>query len=129
MTTPFWCLLVVMLMPFVLAGVGGYLRARQFGTLDTKYPRQQSAKGEGATARAVAAQANAWEALPIFASAVLVAHVAGADPERSATLSLLYVVARAGHAVCYLANWDIARSLVFLVGLGLSIGLFVLAAL
>ena len=129
MTTPFWCLLVVIVIPYVLSGVGGYYKARQFGTLDSKYPRAQSAKAEGVAARAVAAQANAWEAVPVFASAVLVAHLGGADPGRSAMLSLLYLAARGLHAVCYLGNWDMARSGVFLVSLGLAIALFVQAAL
>ena len=129
MTTAFWCLLAVILIPYVLAGVGGYFRARQFGTVDNKYPRLQAARAEGIAARAVAAQANAWEAVPVFASAVFVAHLSGADPGRAGTLGLAYVAARIGHAVCYLGNWDIVRSLIFLVSLGLAIALFVQGAL
>lgn len=128
MTTAFWCLLVVIVIPYVLAGVGGYFRMRQFGAVDNKYPRLQAAKAEGIGARAVAAQANAWEAVPVFASAVIVSHLSGADPGRAATLAELYVLARIGHAVCYLGNWDIARSLVFLVSLALAVALFVQGA-
>ena len=62
MTTPFWCLLIVIAIPYLLAGLGGYLRYRQFGAIDNKYPRSQMAQAEGAAARAIAAQGNAWEA-------------------------------------------------------------------
>ena len=128
MTTAFWCLLAVILIPYVLAGVGGYFRTRQFGTVDTKYPRLQAAKAEGILARAIGAQDNAWEAVPVFASAVFVAHLTAADPGRVGTLALAYVAARIGHAVCYLENWAIPRSLIFLVSLGLAIGIFVQGA-
>ena len=127
MTTPFVCLLIVVLLPYALSTLGGYFRTRQFGTLDNKYPREQSAQLEGIGARVRDAQANAWEAVPVFTAAVLVAHVAGADPGKSAIAAGIFVVARVLHAVCYLANLDILRSLVFLVGLGSAIWLFVLA--
>ncbi len=128
MTTAFWCLLAVILIPYVLAGVGGYYRYRQFGAIDSKNPRLQAAKASGVGARAVAAQANAWEAVPVFASAVLVAQLTGVDPARAGNLGLAYLAARIGHAVCYLGDWDIARSLVFLLSLGLAIALFVQGA-
>jgi len=128
MTTPFWCLLVAVLLPYLLAWTAGYFRMKQFGAVDNRLPRAQAAQLVGAGARAWAAQANAWEALPVFASAVFVAHLAGADPARSATAAQLFVAARIGHAVCYLADWSTARSLVFLVGMGSCLWLFALAA-
>ena len=128
MTTPFWCLLVAVLIPYVLAMTGGYFKMRQLGSVDNKDPRAQAAALEGAGARAWAAQQNAWEALPVFASAVFIAHLAGADPGRSATAALVFVVARVLHPVAYIANVDVARSLVFLVGFGSCIWLFALAA-
>ena len=128
MTTPFWCLLVAVLLPYLLAGAAGYFKQKQFGAIDNHLPRVQGAQLTGAGARAWAAQANAWEALAVFASAVFVAHLAGADPARSATAAQLFVAARLAHAVCYLADWATARSLVFFVGMGSCLWLFVLAA-
>jgi uncharacterized MAPEG superfamily protein len=128
MTTPFWCLLAAVLIPYVLAMTGGYFRMKQFGSVDNKHPRAQAAALEGAGARAWAAQQNAWEALPVFAAAVFVAHLAGADPQSSATAAVVFVVARVLHPVAYIANVDVARSLVFLVGFGSCIWLFALAA-
>lgn len=128
MTTPFVCLLIVVLLPYTLSTLGGYFRVKQLGTLDNKYPRNQAAQLEGVGARVRDAQANAWEAVPVFTAAVLVAHVSGADPGRSATAATVFVAARVLHALCYLANQDVLRSLVFLVGLASAIWLFVLAA-
>jgi len=128
MTTPFWCLLIAMLLPIVLSMTGGYFRMREFGTLDNKHPRLQAAKLEGTGARVYAAQQNAWEAFAMFTAAVAVAHMAGADPARSATAALLFIAARVGHAVFYIANVDWARSLIFFVAIGSCIWLFVLAA-
>lgn len=128
MTVPFWCLLVVVLIPYVLSTSGGYFRVRQLGELDNKHPRAQAAKLEGAGARVYAAQQNAWEALPVFASAVFVAHLAGADPGGSALAAEIFVAARVLHPVFYATNLDALRSASFLVGLGCCIWLFVLAA-
>ena len=93
MTTPFWCLLVACLIPYFIVPIGGYFRSAQFGAIDNKNPRSQGAALTGAGARAQAAQANAWEAVPVFASAVIVAHLAGADPGASSTAGLVFIAA------------------------------------
>ena len=128
MTTPFWCLLAACLIPYFLAPISGYFRVKQFGAMDNKNPRTQAAKLTGAGARAQAAQSNAWEALPVFASAVIVAHLAGADPGSSSTAALVFIAARIGHAGAYVADLDKARSGIFLVGVACCVWLFVLAA-
>jgi uncharacterized MAPEG superfamily protein len=128
MTTPFWCLFVIVLMPFVLSPVVVWQRMRQFGKVDNKNPRQQQAQLTGLGARAQAAENNAFEALPVFASAVLVSHLAGAAVGTAATLSLVFVAARVVHAVCYLADIDALRSLAWLVGMVCCVGLFVASA-
>ena len=127
MTTPLWCLLLVAIAPYLIAGIGGYLRLRQLGELDNHDPRKQAERLEGAAARAVAAQQNAWEALALFAPAVIVNHVLGGAPGASATAAGVFVAARVGHLVCYLADWATARSAVFLVGLASALWLFGLA--
>ena len=88
MTTPFWCLFIGCLIPYLLAPVAGYYKVQKFDSLDNKNPRAQTAALEGAGARASAAQSNAWEALAVFAAAVLVNHANGGDPGTSATLAL-----------------------------------------
>ena len=128
MTTPFWCLLALILLPYVLAGLGGYYRIRQFGALDNHHPRAQAAGLEGIGARVWAAQQNGWEAVAVFAPAVIVAHVAGADPGASAFAALVVTGARLLYTACYIADLAILRSLIFAVGLGGCVWLFVLTA-
>jgi uncharacterized MAPEG superfamily protein len=129
MTIPFWCLLVAVLLPYVWVGFSTAGRAKQFGTADNKLPRLQQAKLEGKAARAHAAHMNAFEALSVFAPAVLVAHLAHADPAWSMRLAITWVVFRVLHGVLYLADVDKVRSLCFALALFCALGLFVLAAM
>src|SRR3990172_7859733 len=116
MTIPFWCVLIAAFIPYVLAGIGGYFKTKQFGSIDNRHPRAQAAALVGAGARAYAAQQNAWEALPVFGLAVVVAHLSGADPGLSSLASALFVGARVLHAVFYIADQASLRSLAFLMG-------------
>jgi uncharacterized MAPEG superfamily protein len=120
MTTPLWCLLIIAALPYVLAFSGGYFKMRQFGAVDNKHPRIQAAKLEGIGARAAGAQQNAWEALGFFTAVIAVLHFANpeaANGSTAANLSLVFLATRVLHPILYLANLDIARSLVFLIGL------------
>lgn len=128
MTTPFWCLLVVAVLPYLLANMGGYFKFKQFGNLDNNHPRLQAARLEGIGARALAAQMNAWEALSVFATAVFMAHLAHANAEASATAAMVFTATRFAHPVLYLADLATPRTIVFLVGLGSLGRLFYLAA-
>lgn len=128
MTTPFWCVLAVLLLPILLAFVGGFYRGQAFGTADNKNPRAQAAKLEGPGARAYAAQANAWEAATMFPAAVLTTHAAGLPAEAAAPWSIAFVVFRVLHAAFYLADVDKARSAAFMGGIVCIVALFVKAA-
>ena len=128
MTIPFWCLLIVAFIPYVMAGVSGYHKTKQLGSVDIGMPRLQNIRLEGAGHRAVAAQENTWEAVTIFAVAVFMAHFAGADPAASAKAAMLFAAARIAYPVIYLANINPLRTIVFTIGLGAVIWLFVLAA-
>ena len=127
MTIPFWCILAVILMPIVLAFVGGYYRGKDFGKADNKNPRAQAAQMEGAGARTYAAQANAWEAALMFTAAVLTSHLAGLSAEAATPWALAFVVFRVLHAIFYIKDVDMARSGAFLGGLACVITLFVKA--
>lgn len=127
MTTPLWCLLVVALLPYVLAGFGTWLRGRELGHIDNNTPREQWKSVRGPGIRIYSAQANAWEALGLFTAAVVVAHLAGAAPGASATASVLFVLSRIAHAVCYAMDAAVMRSVVFMVGFFSVLALFGLA--
>lgn len=127
MTTPFWCLFLTCLLPYVWGPLSVADRKRQLGSIDNKTPREQQAKLTGRGARAVGAHKNAFEAIATFAPAVVVAHLAGADPVWSARLAVTFLAARVAHGALYLADLDVLRSLAFGVAMACSVGLFVLA--
>jgi uncharacterized MAPEG superfamily protein len=127
MTIPFWCLLIAVLIPYVLAFTAAYHKSRQFGSVDNNQPRAQGAALTGTGARVWAAQQNAWEALAVFTAAVGVAHFAGADPGRSAIAAELFIVARILHAIFYATDLATLRSLAFMVAFGSCLWLFWLA--
>ena len=127
MTVPFWCLLIAVVLPILWSWVSGYYRQKQFGAVDNKNPRAQNVQLTGAGARAVAAQSNAWEALAIFTAATMASQLLGADAEKMATASMVFIAARIFHGIFYIADKDILRSLSFLVGFGCCIWLFVMA--
>ncbi len=128
MTTPFWCLLIMVFIPYLLAGTTVYFRVKQFGKPDLQNPRTQAVDLKDGGARANAAQQNAWEAVAVFGAAVIVAHLAGADAATSATLAMVFIVARVLHPIFYITNIAPMRTLSFVVGFGCCIWLFVLAA-
>lgn len=129
MTTPFWCLLLACIMPVPLVWITAWYRQKELGKIDNKYPRIQYAQlGPGVGARLVAAQQNCWEALAVFAPAVLVAHLSGADADKTAAAAILWVIARLVFILMYAINKDALRSLSFVVSLGTSLYIFYLAA-
>ncbi len=130
MTTPLWCLLIIAVLPYVLSTAGGYFKMRQFGAVDNKHPRIQAANLEGVGARALGAQQNAWEALGFFTAVIAVLHFANPEAAKGSTaanLSLVFLATRLVHPLLYLANQDILRSVVFLIGIVCGIWLLVLA--
>ncbi len=128
MTIPFWCILIASLLPYVWSGVAVKARADQFGEVDNRLPRAQQAQLEGWGARALGAASNGFETFPAFAAAVIVAHIAGADPGWSAIWSVVYVAARILHGIFYAIDVDKLRSSAFGLGQACAIALFVLAA-
>ena len=128
MTTPFWCLLAAFLSIW-LARIPVFVAiARSDQSFDNREPARQLARLDGFGGRAVAAHRGLIEGFAPFAAAVLVAHLAGADPRRSAVLAVAFVIAQVVYVLAYLANVDYLRSLVWLVGFFTILGLFGLAA-
>src|SRR5262245_55230411 len=111
MTVPFWCVLLAGLLPYVWVTIAAAERRKQFGSVDNKHPRLQEAQLVGRGARAMGAHNNAFETFGFFAAAVIVAHIAGADPGWSSILAVVFVLARIVHGVLYLSDIDTMRSL------------------
>jgi uncharacterized MAPEG superfamily protein len=124
MTIPFLCLLIAIVIPYALSALAGRYRMQQFGAIDMHHPRAQQRALEGVGARVQAAQDNAREILPVFASGVFVAHLNGGDPGPAAALSVAFIALRGLHAVLYIGDRPTARAAVFLAGLGCCVALF-----
>ena len=124
MTIAFWCVLIAALFPFLLAGIAK-AGDRSF---NNRRPREWYETVTGYRKRAWWAQQNSFEAFPLFAAAVIIAHIAGATQSTVDSIAILFVAARISYATCYLADVHLARSLSWLVGLGACIALFIVAA-
>lgn len=121
MTTAFWCVLIAGLLPIVSASIAKAGGERY----SNRHPRAWLDQQQGFRARANAAQANGFEAFPLFAAAVIIAHLTGAPQDRVDGLAIIFVAARVLYIVCYLADWHWARSVVWLVGLLATLTIFV----
>ena len=124
MTIAFWCVLIAGLLPYagtLVAKVGG----ERFNNRD---PRAWLERQTGVRRRADNAQKNGFEAFPLFAAAVVVAHLTHAPQQRVDILAIIFIAARIGYFVCYLGNWQAARSLIWLVGFIACVTIFLLGA-
>jgi len=113
------CILVACLLPIVCAGIakaGRFGVPRAQGGYDNHEPRAWLAQQTGYRARANAAQANSFEALPLFIGAVLVAHQTQAAQGLVDGLALAFIGLRAAYIGLYVADRQVARSLVWLLG-------------
>tara|TARA_B100001540_G_C15758828_1_gene620692 strand:+ start:1157 stop:1549 length:393 start_codon:yes stop_codon:yes gene_type:complete len=120
-------LFILCILPLACAWTSGFYRHKQLGSVDNKEPRAQAAQLSGAGARAVAAQANSWEALGLFSAAVLAVFISGVPLDTIANLALAYSVLRIVYIPLYVGNLDAPRSLVFLAGFGICMYMFYLA--
>ena len=112
-TVAYWCVLAAVLLPYAcayLAKLHGIGKPRSKGGYDNADPRGWLARQEGFSARANAAQANSFEALPFFIGAVIIAHQLGAGQTRIDILALLFVTLRAIYIAMYVAGLHTARS-------------------
>jgi uncharacterized MAPEG superfamily protein len=125
-TVAYWCVLLAVLLPYAcayLAKYKGFGKPRSQGGYDNNDPRGWLARRQGWQARADAAQANGFEALPFFIGAVIIAHQLGAPQTRVDILAILFVTLRILYIVMYVAGMGTARSafwaLAFLANLGI----------
>jgi uncharacterized MAPEG superfamily protein len=124
MTVALWCVLAAALLPYLAATIAKAGGERY----DNRDPRAWLDRQQGFRVRANNAQQNGFEAFPFFAAAVIVAHMLQAPQERVDALAVIFVAARVGHLVCYLADWHWARSIAWLLGWLCCIFLFVSGA-
>jgi uncharacterized MAPEG superfamily protein len=119
--------LVAVFLPIVCAGIakwGSFGKPRSQGGFDNVDPRAWLARQTGWRARANAAQANSFEALPFFMGAVIIAHQMGAYQFRLDLLAFVYVVLRMVFILLYVAGMANLRSLVWSLALAVNIAIF-----
>ena len=122
MTIAFWCVLIAGCMPLVAVGI-----AKWDKRYDNNAPRDWLARQEGAKKRAYAAHLNSFEAFPFFAAAVVIASIAQAPTSIIDGLAVLFIMARIIYIWCYITDKASMRSLVWMVGFGATVALFITA--
>jgi len=125
MTWSYVCVLLAGFMPLLFTG---YAKFTGPG-FNNRRPRDFLAGLDGARQRANAAQQNSFEAFPLFAASVLMAHQAGVDSSTIDMLAIAYVPLRLAYGVLYVMDKASLRSLVWLLATLIWITLMVMAAL
>lgn len=115
-TVAYWILLFAALLPIVCAGIakwGMFSKPRKDGGYDNHSPRQWLERQAGWRARANAAQANTFEALPFFFAAVIIAHQLGAGQTKLDLLCLSWLMLRVFYVITYVGDMASARSAIW----------------
>jgi uncharacterized MAPEG superfamily protein len=132
MTFALFTILLVALMPIVCAGIakyGTFSKHPRDGGFDNRNPRDWLAKQEGYRKWANAAQQNSWEALPFFASAVIVNHILGGAGITANLLAIAFVLLRATYIYLYVTGKQATRSFVWLAAVIANVAIFLLPLL
>lgn len=124
MTTAFWCVFIIGIMPYIVVGI-----AKADKRYDNRTPRDWLATREGAKKRAHAAHLNSFEAFPFFFAGVVIAHLTQAPVHTVNAIAIAFVLVRIAYVWCYISNHASMRSLVWLVGFSLTVALFVVSGL
>lgn len=122
-----WCVLTACFIPVLtvaLAKASGRKLSRRNGGYDNAQPREWEAKQTGWQQRAIAAQNNGFEALPLFIAGVLLAQQAQVNQASVDGLAIAFVILRCLYVAAYLRNRATLRSLIWFAGVGVSVALF-----
>jgi uncharacterized MAPEG superfamily protein len=122
----YWCVLIAALLPLVctwLAKSSGLGKPRRQGGFDNADPRGWLARQTDWRARANAAQANSFEALPFFIGAVIIAHQLGAPQARLDILAVLFVTLRIIYIAMYVAGLPMVRSTIWAIALLVNVAI------
>lgn len=126
MTLAYGCVLIAIILPYIWASIAKtpYFKAKNY---DNNNPRVMLENLDGAHQRANWAQQNAFEALPGFIGAVIIAQLAGVTQGVIDLLAVIFILARIAHGIFYIKNLATPRSTVWTIGLVCVIGLIVAA--
>ena len=119
MTPEFILLALTLILALVQIGAAGMARTAELGGKWNAGPRDGEVPPPGRLAgRLMRAQANLFETLPLFAAAVIMAHIAGKDGTLTALGAHLYFFGRLVYLPLYAFGVPYIRSLVWLIAAG-----------
>lgn len=127
MTVAYWCVLIAVFLPLLCTWIAKHRdlrRPRREGGYDNDDPRAWLARQQGWKARANAAQANSFEALPFFIGAVIIAHQLGAPQTRLDILAVLFVTLRIIYIAMYVGGMATVRSAIWALALLVNVAIF-----
>ena len=125
-TIAYWCVLIAALLPFACAYIAkgpGLGKPRKQGGFDNANPRAWLARQTDWQARANAAQANSFEALPFFIGAVVIAHQLNASQGIVDILAVIFVTLRVMYIAMYVGGLPTARSAIWALALFVNIAI------
>lgn len=125
-TLAYWCVLIAALLPIIcstMVKAGMFGKPRREGGYDNENPRVWLSRQKDWRARANAAQANSFEALPFFLAAVIIAHQLGAHQGRLDILAFMFVVLRILYVMMYVSGMATVRSVVWSAAFAINIAI------
>ena len=128
-TVAYWCVLVAAMLPIACAGIakyGMFTKSRKQGGYDNHNPRAWLARQTDWRARANAAQANTFEALPFFFAAVVIAHQLQARQTALDLLAFIFIVLRIAYIMMYVADMAKTRTAVWTAAIAINIAILFL---
>ena len=122
----YYAILIAGLVPYVFTGFAKFGEGRSYDNHD---PRAYLDKATGKHRRAHNAQLNSFESFPLFAAGVIVAHAhLSATPDYTTLngLAWSYIVIRLIYGWLYITDRAVMRSVVWALGISVSMALFLI---
>ncbi|MEJ8475166.1 MAPEG family protein [Roseibium algae] len=114
-----WCILIAAILP-----IAAVFPAKLDKSYDNNKPRDPDYWRSGFRARASAAAANSFEALPFFAAAVIIGLWQGGSVEWINKLAVLFIGLRIIYILCYYTDRATPRSISWLAALLSAVAIF-----
>jgi len=124
MTTAFWCILAATISPLI-PGLAAQIPGLTLDKL--RWTRTRAQSFIGWKQRAYYVQLNGWENLPGFSAAVIIAHILKVQQPTIDILALSFIGFRIAHALAYIADSGVLRTLFWSGGLTCMVALYVYA--
>ncbi|TRX54475.1 MAPEG family protein [Thalassomonas sp. M1454] len=129
MTIAYWCVLASCLLPLLAVGYAKFLSSDSDPkNYDNNNPRDYLAKLKGDGQRALWAEKNTLEAMPLFFAAVIIAHNTGADQATLDALAISFIGFRLLYIYLYISDKATLRSLSWFAGLACCVAMFIISA-